>query len=399
MRSLMKRKRSWGKLLPVACIMFALALGNVTQAAPNTPIKVGLVQAFTGTGVSVFEEEVQRGILMAVSEINEKGGVKGHPIRLIMEDTAGTTNGALAGFEKIVAEHKDLAAVIGSYATFIIRAMLPKISEAKIPFLCGPTNGTITREGCTYLFRFNQNDDYNAAILARFVVEDLKCKDIAILHDSDEMGTRGAQMLQKTLREVYNITPLTVKGWSSGDKDFSAQLLAASRAGAKTILGWNHITETALMLRQMHELGLDKQFEVIAGTHAYSDPYSVPVGPQYYEDVYSVVAQVAENPVPEIQAFREKYKARYKKEPTFNTMSGYDVVHVLAMCLEKLDQLDPPNREQLRAELTKVRDYPGLLGVLSCDKYRDMLHSAVVSQIRGGASHVIKVVSVPNIEY
>ena len=117
--------------------------------------------------------------------------------------------------------------------------------------------------GCSALDRRQDRGSDNG----RFMVEDPDAK-IAGLHDSDAFGTGGFVETAKALKELYGIDVLTEQKYSTGTKDYTAQLLAIKNSGATCVFAWGtRLEDDAIILRQKAQLGLEVDF---VGSASYS---------------------------------------------------------------------------------------------------------------------------------
>ena len=70
----------FGLLLLASCQAFVAA-----QQPTGAPIKIGAVLSLTGPGAGLGGPE-RNGILLAEKRINERGGVRGRPLQILIED-------------------------------------------------------------------------------------------------------------------------------------------------------------------------------------------------------------------------------------------------------------------------------------------------------------------------
>ena len=192
-----------------------------------------------------------------------------------------------------------------------------------------------------------------AAKMAKFAVEGLKLKRMAIIHDQMDYGRTGADVIEETLKN-YGIKVLARESFRLGDKDFSGQLLKVRESGAEGVFVWGIYGEVARLMKQAKELGI--RFVLLASdAQAYPD-YIKLAGPEVAEGTYSEVVWVATDPDPAVQAFIRNYKARFGEEPDPGAALAYDTVHVLAKAIERAGGLDRTKiRDALRA--TAIRGH------------------------------------------
>jgi urea transport system substrate-binding protein len=94
---------------------------RAAQAAPA--IKVGVLFSLTG-GLSIIEKSLHDATLMAISEINAKGGAKGMMIEAVVEDGASDPKTYNEKASKLVIQDR-VPTVFGSYTSASRKAVLP----------------------------------------------------------------------------------------------------------------------------------------------------------------------------------------------------------------------------------------------------------------------------------
>src|SRR5258707_1240580 len=111
-----------------------VALGAPSSAqSGNQPYKIGVTFPLTGPLASSATLYLA-GAEVAVNEINNAGGINGHPLQLVVEDTQGTPQGGITAMRKVV--QVDGVQAVQTIYTNIVTAQIPLAEQAKVPFLC-----------------------------------------------------------------------------------------------------------------------------------------------------------------------------------------------------------------------------------------------------------------------
>lgn len=117
-------KKSW---LSVAVVMlfsfWAASLIPASAEEAKDPIKVGILHSLSGT-MSISEVAVKDGELLAIEEINAKGGVLGRKIVPIIEDGASDWPTFAEKAKKLILKDK-VAVVFGCWTSASRKAVLP----------------------------------------------------------------------------------------------------------------------------------------------------------------------------------------------------------------------------------------------------------------------------------
>ncbi len=106
----------------------------------ENPIKVGFVGGLTGR-LSDLGTAGRNGVILAVEEINSRGGINGRPVELITKDDKQDPELSLRVDRELVDE--GVAAIIGHMTSVMSMAVLPFINEEKILMISTPAKGSI----------------------------------------------------------------------------------------------------------------------------------------------------------------------------------------------------------------------------------------------------------------
>jgi branched-chain amino acid transport system substrate-binding protein len=119
--------RSFRTLLGATAIGLLAVSG---QALAADPIKLGVIaeaQAIAGASIPQAAQ-------LAADEINAKGGVDGRMIEIVTYDNHSSSADSVRAFQRAVNEDK-VHAVIGSYISEVVLALMPWASRLKTPFI------------------------------------------------------------------------------------------------------------------------------------------------------------------------------------------------------------------------------------------------------------------------
>jgi branched-chain amino acid transport system substrate-binding protein len=119
--------RSFRTLLGATAIGLLAVSG---QALAADPIKLGVIaeaQAIAGASIPQAAQ-------LAADEINAKGGIDGRLIEIVTYDNHSSSADSVRAFQRAVNEDK-VHAVIGSYVSEVVLALMPWASRLKTPFI------------------------------------------------------------------------------------------------------------------------------------------------------------------------------------------------------------------------------------------------------------------------
>lgn len=364
-------------------VVIAAMLGSGISMADQT-IKIGFTPPITGVHAAAGSLQV-KAIKLAVKEINAAGGINGKKIDLRIIDSQSSNPGALAALQKAVEQEKVVALVGCLYSTQVL-ATSDAIKKYGIPTIIGATNVNITKQGNPWLFRVRPDDSIAAGAMVKYIKENTKFTKIGLLHDADAMGTGGADLVVKSAKEAGGLTIVRREKTATGAKDFTAELLAMKNAGAQVLIFYGHQEATALLQRQVRQLG--SPFKYLGSPSAASKD-SLNLAKEAAEGIWAVVdfvpGQTKEN---------KRYAAAYKKEygEEYDTLNvwAYDGLYILTNAIKKARE----NRDKIRQAILATQGYKGVQGTFSFTPNGDGLREVSIVQIEKGKPKLLKVVNV-----
>ncbi|BAP43090.1 branched-chain amino acid ABC transporter substrate-binding protein [Pseudomonas sp. 21LCFQ010] len=233
-------------------IAVATALGVSSFAQAD--VKIGVAGPMTGANAS-FGEQYMKGAQAAADAINKAGGINGEKIVLVAGDDACEPKQAVAVANRLVDQDK----VVGVVGHFCSSSTIPAsevYSDAGVIAITpGSTNPTVTERGLKEMFRMCGRDDQQGIVAGDYIVDVLKAKKVAVIHDKDTYGqgladATRAQLAKRGVKEVL------YEGLTRGEKDFSALVTKIRSTGAEVVYFGGLHPEAGPLVRQLREQGL-----------------------------------------------------------------------------------------------------------------------------------------------
>ena len=372
------RRISWVTFLSIMVV--AVVGGGIATAADE--IRIGFTPPITGVHAAGGSLQL-KAIKLALKEINAAGGVNGRKIDLRVVDNQSTNPGALAALQKAVEQEKILALMGYLYSTQVF-ATADAIKNYGIPTIIGATNVNITKQGNPWLFRVRPDDSVAAGAMVKYIKEDTKFTKIGLIHDSDAFGTGGADLVEKGAKEL-GLTVVKREKSSTGAKDFTAELLAMKNAGAQILVFYGHQEATAVLQRQLRQLGSPFKF---LGSPSSASKDALNLAKEASEGIWAVV-----DFVPGQTAGNKRYAEAYKKEYNENYDSlaawTYDGLKILVEAIKKAGE----DRGKIREAILAMQGYKGVQGNFAFTPNGDGLSEVSIVQIEKGEPKLLKIVN------
>src|SRR6184192_1917227 len=353
---------------------------GMVGAADTGVIKVGEVGSMTGTEAT-FGTSSDRGIQLAVKEVNGAGGIKGRQIQVIALDDEGKPEEAATAATRLIASEHVLA-LLGEVASTRSLFMAPKAQAAKVPMVSpSSTNEKVTAVG-DYIFRACFIDPFQGYVMAKFATETLKLKKAAILRDVRNDYSVG-------LAKVFNDNFTKMGGqivdnesYSSGDVDFKAQLTNIKGAAPQALYVPGYYTDVGLIARQAREVGLTVP---LLGGDGWDSEKLYEIGGAALEGSFFSNHYSVDDPSPRIQEFVTKFKKAYGGQvPDSLAAQAYDAAGMLFEAMQKAPDLTGPN---IRSTLADTKGFHGVTGDITLDTQRNPLKPAVVLRVGKGGKY------------
>lgn len=367
-------------VLPAA---LALILGGCGESG-GPSVKIGLNTELTGEMPAVGASSKNAAELF-VSQVNAGGGAdvgaQKLPINLIIGDNGAKADQARTVAQRLISQDNVLAMIGPDASSCAIPASIvaettqcPMIS----PWSTNPKT-TVDDEGKpkNYVFRACFIDTFQAQVLAKFVLNDLKAKTAAVLYDVASEAPNGQANLFKETFEANGGRIVAFETYTTGDRDFSAQLTKIKAANPEVIFLPAYYNDAAGIARQARQQGITAQF---VGSDAWSSPEIIKLGGADIEGSYFCNHYSTQIATAEAQKFMADYKAKYGQEPDDVAALTYDAFGLLTQAVKDAGKLD---RQAVRDALAKIAKFDGVTGTMQFKPGSgDPIKSAVILQIK-----------------
>ncbi len=348
---------------------------GVVKIKKGDPIHIACWMVVAGPDASLGID-TKRGVEIA---IDDKGGkILGYPIKLSVQDTGCNAEGGQTAATKLAADPTIVAAV-GSNCSSEAKPGAPILWKAGIatvspsntaPYLTDPKRGA---EYDGYL-RTAHNDKVQGAVAAEFAIKKLKINKAATIHD----GSVYAEQLQAVFAETFKKLGGTITSQEAvapTDTDMRPVLTKISTGKPEFIYYPIFIAAGGHITRQVKEVkGLEKVSlmgaDGIFSTDFYKAASETAVGMYHSSPDFSAFASG-------YKGFLEKHQKKYGEKPLAPFHAhGYDAAMMIFAAIEKVGKKGPDGtlyigRKKLRDTLYATKNFKGLTGNLTCDKYGD----------------------------
>jgi branched-chain amino acid transport system substrate-binding protein len=350
----------------------------------RTDIPIGEFASLTGTTAS-FGVSSHNGTVMAIDEINAAGGLFGKPLRLITEDDQSKAGEAATVVKKLISRD-GIVALLGEVASSRSLEAAPICQQASIPMVSpASTNPKVTEQG-DFVFRICFIDPFQGTVLSKFSLNK-GWKKIAILTDVKQDYSVGLSEFFKAHFVANGGIIVNEQSYSSGDKDFKAQLTAIKASAPDAIVASGYYTEAGLIALQARELQVNVP---LLGGDGWDSPSLVEVGGKAVEGCFFSNHFSTEDPAPVIQDFLKRYRDKFNEEPGAMSALGYDSAMILFDAMKRAGSTDG---RAVRDALAATKDFTAITGKITLNPQRNADKSAVVLEVKEGKFKYVQTVA------
>jgi len=385
--------RRSGRAFTAALIAGAFWIELVPIVNAQQPLRIGASLSQTGPYAAAGQNEL-RGYRLCAKHANEKGGVLGRRIDLIVEDDQSKAPTAVAIYEKLITQRK-VDAILGPYNSSIVEAVADVAEKHRMPMVAASGSVTsIYKKGRRFVFMVNSPSE---VYLEGFIDMAAKrgLKTVALIHE-DTLFPKAAAQGALELAKKRGLSVVLVEALPKGTTDFSAILTKVRVANPDVLAA--AVEDAVAITRQLRELNVNpKMFAVTVGVDL----------PQFYqllgrgaEFVYGPSQWEAElvtlragglipiaRQYPGAREFVESHRKEFPgAEISYHSANGYGGCQVLMEAIRRAGSLDS---EKVRDAILKL-DLNTVFGAFKVDPDGfQIAHKMVIFQWQDGKKVIV----------
>ncbi|WP_373986757.1 branched-chain amino acid ABC transporter substrate-binding protein [Duganella sp. BuS-21] len=352
-------------------LAFIGALGAATAQAEDI-IKIGHVAATSGP-IAHLGKDNENGARMAVEQLNAKGvviGGKRYKIVLQAEDDAADPKQATTVAQKLV--DAKVQGVIGHETSGTAIPASRIYYDAGIPQITpSASSPQYTRQRYNTTFRNIANDEQLGPALARYAMQNMQAKRIAVVDDRTAYGKGLADEFSKTVKRSGAASGASIVSTQyTNDKatDMTAILTAIKATKPDLIFFGGMDAVAAPMLRQMKQLGFPIKFMGGDGMCSDSVPRLAGEGMSDGQVICAEAGGVEPSQEKGMADFRMAYKKKYGIEVQTYAPYTYDALMTMVAAMQQAGSPDPVKYLPV---LAKIK-YKGVTGTIAFDARGDV---------------------------
>jgi len=383
--------------IPFAIVALTIGSLLVASCQPSKPsVKIGINAELTGEMPAVGASCKQAAELFA-EQVNKDGGIMVGGIKLPVElsvvDNSCKADQSAAAAQRLISQNGVLVMVGPDASSCAIPA--GELAESLGCLMISPwsTNPKTTQDTQTgkpkkNVFRACFTDRFESPVLAAFATKNLHAKTAAVLYDVTSEAPTSQSALFKEAFEKAGGKVVSMETYSTGDRDFSAQLTKIRESAPDIIYLPAPYNDTPLIAAQARQLGIKAPF---LGSDAWSSPDIIKLDTgKNLEGSYFCNHYSTEAATPKAKQFIADYTARYGNAPDDVAALTYDAMGLASQSISSAGKVD---RTAVRDAMAATRTFEGVTGhFVYPEGARDPEKSAVIMQIKDGSFHWVSTV-------
>lgn len=317
----------------LATLALASTLVTAQQGVSATEITLGSIQDLSGP-LAGFGKQARLGMMLAVDEINELGGVNGRKLKLIVEDSGYDPKKAVLAAQKLVNQDK-IFMMVGHIGTAQNMAAMPVQFEKNVINFFPITAAREMYEPfhkLKYSFAATYYDQMRRVVPQ--LVKEKGAKKVCTIYQDDDFGLevlRGGEAGLKTLNMEY----AEKTSFKRGATDFSSQVAKMKAAGCDMVVLGTIIRETIGTIAESRKTGFNPIF--LGSSAAYTDLIHK-LGGKAMDGLYATMT--VQNPYTDeasqpIRFWANKYKTKFNEDPTVFSVYGYTIINTFINAANK----------------------------------------------------------------
>ncbi len=347
------------RFLVVFAVIFGLFTGILVADPGVFPdrVVIGTFQAMSGPS-AIIGTSVAKGLNSFFNWVNINGGVHSRKIELLIADDQLNPSKTVVEVKRLV-EQDRVFSIVAGLGTPGILSVMGYLEENKVPFVYqggGHTSFAIPPK--EYRFSVQPNYLTEGAIMAKYLVEDLEKKRIAIIYRTDDIGYDGLAGVERWLKENDKEDLLVGKYPVAVDRySFDNEILGMLQQNVDAVIMYIFVPQTPAFLKEAKDYGLDA---LMLANYANPDPTTITLSEGAAERLRATAWVMAdannENYAKYINIYQESYPGEI---PNSYAAAGFIAAEIFTEGLRRAGE--EPTREKLVKALESMGGWSGLI--------------------------------------
>lgn len=335
-------------------------LAEIREKVPRERGVVGVLLPLSGE-YEPYGRAMRAAVEVAAAEFNGRAGDE--VIKLVVADTQGTAEGAVAGAQHLIFVER-VAAILGPASSEEVRAVAPLLAASQVPCLSpAATDGSLAKLN-DYVFLCGLTRDNETETIVRYATGHLGLKRFAVLYPANSYGremkeafARAAAAAGATVAgEVeYPLIDFTLEP-DKREINYSPYTKEVKWLRPDAVFLPGHFDEVVRLLPQ---LVFSDVSAYVLGANGWNENRVIRVAGKYVEGTYYTAAFWLDAPETEVRNFVAAFRRQTGEYPNYLAAQAYDAACIVFAAATA------PASEGAAAYLAGVKGFKGVSGTIT----------------------------------
>lgn len=355
-----------GLIVLIVLVWGGVKLFGTKDEKISEPIKIGVILPLTGE-IARYGEEMKRGIELAIEKNKETR------MEVFYEDHKFDAKEGISAYQKLKNINEVKIMIIATGPVALATSPLAN-NDQILQMAIAATSPKYTSEN-DFTFRVTARAEAEDKELAKVIFP--RYKNVGLLYVNSEFGL-GHYGSFKSESEKLKGNIVVEENYLADDTDFRTQLLKIKSKNPEAVFLISTAKSAGIILKQAKELGIKTQF---FGMRALQSQDLISIAGETANGILYTYSFDPQSENQEIKVFVEKYKTKYNEVPTSYVAEGYDALDLIIKAVKECKEVDTTC---MKTKLTEIKDYPGILGLLTFDKNGDVYYPYFIKTVKDG---------------
>jgi len=359
--------------------------------AGGKPIKVGASLPLTGE-FSEPGKAAEQGYKVWEAMTNEKGGLLGRKVQMVIKDDASNQNTIVADYNALISRDR-VDMLLGSFSS-LLNLPASAVAERNRMLYVEPAGGApeLFDRGFKYLF-FAQQATANKQgdVFAKWVTElpeDQRPKTAAYPTLDDPFAQPTSEGIEAILKDA-GVRTVYRKTYTIDNPNFDSIGAAVKSSGADIVVHGATFEDGVSFVRTLQKIDFTPDLLYQTTAPSLGDQYSKAIGKETTEGIFYAVSHSKEAKTPGNAEFVAKYQEMFGgEEVPEDAADAYATAQVMQAAVEAVKSVD--RKDQLKlADWLRENEVPTILGPLRWDAQGRPQGEFLVGQWQGGRPEIV----------
>lgn len=375
-------------VLAAVLALIATGCGGGGAEGSDDPIKIGISLPLTGE-FSEPGKAAKQGYEVWAKMTNQKGGLLGRPVELVIRDDASKQNTVVADYNALISrERVDL--LLGTFSS-LLNLPASAVAERNQMVFVEPAGGApeLFERGFKYLF-FSQQavSDHQGDLFVDYLLslpESERPKTAAYPSVDDPFALPVLASMRDKL-EAAGIKTVYKTTYPLQTTNFDSVTNAVKAAEPDLVVNGATFADGVGFVRAMNKVGYEPAYFFQTSAPSFGDQYANAVGAENTEGTFFAVSHTPEAKTPGNKAFVEQHRKMFGGDPAEDAADAYASGQVLQAAVEAVGSTEDQKK---LADWLHAHEVQTILGPLSWDELGRPQGEFMIGQWQNGQAEIV----------